>query len=324
MSFKTQLRERLQEALGTAYAVERELGGGGMARVFVAEETALGRKVVVKVLPPEMSGALSAERFRREVQLAAQLHHPHIVPLLTSGEHGRLLYYTMPFVEGESLRARIDRAGGLPVAEAVRDLKPDNILIEDEHAHVVDFGIAKAVAASADSVRAFTSAGVALGTPAYMSPEQAAADPTVDHRADLYALGVVAYEALAGRHPFAGRAPQAMLAAHVAEVPEPLARRRPSVPNALSDLVGRLLEKRPIDRPQSAAEVVRALDAIAPALATGATATSITPVHAAPSEDAPTQRLRMAPRVVRAWVAAALAAAALALGLLLGLWLARR
>ena len=341
-SFRAQLRDRLQEALGERYTIERELRGAGMSRVFVATETTLGRSVVVKVLPPEMSGGLSGARFRREVQLIAQLRHPHVVPLLTAGEHRRLLYYTMPLVDGESLRARIDREGAFPLSPAVkllreiadalayahgrgivhRDLKPDNILIADGHANVVDFGIAKAVAASHDGGasegRPFTSAGVALGTPSYMSPEQAAADPSVDHRADLYALGVLAYEILAGRHPFAGRPPQAMLAAHVTEKPEPVARRRADLPNALAALVGRLLEKRPADRPQSAAEVIQALDAI-PLGATqeGPAASVAAPSGAAAPERAPSGG-------IGPWLVVALCAATLALGLALGLWFGRR
>src|SRR5256714_8419210 len=254
-----------------------------MARVFVAEETALDRKVVIKVLPPETAAQVSLERFKREILLAARLQHPHIVPLLTAGESNGLPYFTMPFVDGESLRARLARHGELPVNHAIRmlreiasalayahehgivhrDLKPDNVLLSGGSAMVTDFGVAKALSASTNAERGgITSIGVALGTPAYMSPEQASADPTVDHRADLYALGVLAYEILTGHVPFAGRTPQGLLAAHVTESPEPIARRRPSLPPALAALVMRCLEKRPADRPQSAAEVVRALDDI--------------------------------------------------------------
>jgi serine/threonine-protein kinase len=224
------LRERLQVALGSTYALERELGGGGMARVFVATETALGRRVVVKVLPPELAHAVSAERFRREVQLAAQLRHPLVVPVLAAGEAGGLLYYTMPYVEGESLRQRLAREGALPAAAAARvlrdvlealacahrrgvvhrDIKPENVLLDAEsgHALVADFGVAKALTAARTTAHAegegeteaadvtVTQVGVTLGTPAYMAPEQAAGE-AVDARADLYAWGVVAYEALA-------------------------------------------------------------------------------------------------------------------------------
>ncbi|MBC7788902.1 MAG: protein kinase [Anaerolineae bacterium] len=281
----TDLRDHLQATLGSAYTLERELGGGGMARVFAATETALGRTVVVKVLPREMSGGMSVERFKREIQLVAQLRHPHIVPVHAAGEAGGMLYYTMPFVEGESLRAHLTRHGELPVPEAVkfiqevadalayahrrgivhRDIKPENILIDEGHAVVTDFGIAKALSAAATqdsglSTMPATATGVSLGTPQYMAPEQAAGDSGTDHRADLYALGVVAYEMLSGEPPFRGRTAQALIAAHIADVPEPVARRRPSVPPALGDLVMRLLEKRPADRPQSAEEVQRALE----------------------------------------------------------------
>ena len=289
----TGLRERIAAALGDGYALERELGGGGMSRVFVARDARLGRRVVVKVLAPELAAGVSAERFEREIHLAARLQHPHVVPLLSAGKVSGLPYYTMPFVDGETLRARIAATGPLPVAEATRlvreladalayahaqgvvhrDLKPENVLLSGGHAVVADFGVAKALAAAtqggpgvptgaAEGTR--TALGLAVGTPAYMAPEQAAADPATDHRADLYALGVIAYELLAGGHPFAGRTPQALLAAHLTEAPPPLAGRRPDVPPALAALVARLLAKDPAGRPPSAAEVLRALDGAAP------------------------------------------------------------
>ena len=279
----TDLLESLQASLGTAYTLERELGGGGMSRVFVARETALGRSVVIKVLPGEMAGQVSMDRFMREIALAARLQHPHIVPLHSAGEASGLPYFTMPFVEGESLRARLARHGEFPISDGVRmlreiasalayahshgvvhrDIKPDNVLLSGGVAMVTDFGVAKALSASTDGDQSGgTSQGVALGTPGYMAPEQATADPAIDHRADVYAFGVLAYELLAGQPPFAGRTPQALLAAHVSEAPEPIALRRSSVPAALGSLVMQCLEKRPADRPQSAEEVVRALDAI--------------------------------------------------------------
>ena len=280
------LREQLQASLGPAYILERELGAGGMARVFVAEETAFGRQVVVKVLPPDTAGHISVERFRREVQLAARLQHPHIVPLLNAGDSGGLLYYTMPFVTGETLRERIVRDGALAIPVALRvmrdvaqalahahrhgvvhrDIKPENVLIgEDGDALVADFGIAKALAsATTDGVDTapgrLTGTGFSLGTPAYMAPEQALGDPATDHRADLYALGMIAYESLAGSTPFIGRTAQALLAAHAAEIPESVSKRRPTVSPELGSLVMRLLEKHPADRPQSADDVVQALD----------------------------------------------------------------
>ena len=249
--------------------------------MYVASETALGRSVVIKLLPPDLAAAVSTERFKREIQLAARLQHPHIVPLLTSGESDGLPYFTMPYVDGESLRVRLAKRGEMPVAEAVRvlreiasalayahahgvvhrDIKPDNVLLSGGAAMVTDFGVAKALSASSNAEHAgVTSLGVALGTPAYMAPEQASADPAVDHRADVYAFGILAYELLTGQTPFGGRTPQGLLAAHVTEPPEPIQKRRASLPLALAVLVMRCLEKRPADRPQSAEEIVHALD----------------------------------------------------------------
>jgi len=278
----TELENRLQAALGSAYRIEQELGGGGMSRVFLAEEVRLGRRVVVKVLPPEMAAGVSAERFEREIQLAAKLQHPHIVPLLTAGARGDLLYYVMPHIAGESLRARIAHERALPVGETVRilrdvcdalayahghgvvhrDVKPDNVLLSGKHALVTDFGVAKAVASSSGA-GTLTSLGMALGTPAYIAPEQAAGDPTVDHRADLYAVGALGYELLAGRTPFGGLSPQGMLAAQVTATPDPVTLHRDSVPPALAALIMRCLAKHPADRPQSAEELLGQLEAMA-------------------------------------------------------------
>src|SRR5881296_3339296 len=277
-----ELRDRLQTALGDSYLVERELGGGGMSRVFLAQEVRLGRQVVVKVLPPELAAGVSAERFEREIRLAAALQHPHIVPLLTAGSQGDLLYYVMPHIAGESLRARIAHERELPVGDTVRilrdvsdalayahghgivhrDVKPDNVLLSGKHALVTDFGVAKAVSSSSGAAT-LTSLGMALGTPAYMAPEQAAGDPTVDHRADLYAVGALGYELLAGRPPFSGLSPQGMLAAQVTATPDPVTQHRATVPPALAALIMRCLAKHPADRPQSAEEVVGQLEPMA-------------------------------------------------------------
>src|SRR2546427_474012 len=276
------LLERLRVALSPDYRVERELGGGGMSRVFLAEETELGRRVVIKILPPEMGVGVSIDRFRREIQLAAALQHPHIVPLLHAGHVEEVLYYTMPLIEGESLRAKLAREGALPIADTVRilrdvvdalayahrhdvahrDIKPDNVLISDHHAVVTDFGVAKALG-EATGETSLTSVGVTLGTPAYMAPEQAAADPHVDHRCDIYAVGTLAYEMLTGRPPFAGGAPQQLLAAQVSEAPPPLSKYRATVPPGLAETVMRCLEKNPADRWQSADELLHQLEAMA-------------------------------------------------------------
>ncbi len=299
------LFEQLQATLGDAYRLERELGGGGMSRVFLAHEVALGRRVVVKVLLPELAAGVSVDRFRREIQLAAQLQHPHIVPLLSAGESNGLPYFTMPFIDGETLGVKLARSGELPVSETVRilrdvasalayahekgimhrDVKPGNVLLSGGVAVVTDFGVAKAVSASTEAgATHLTSLGVALGTPAYMAPEQASGDPQVDHRADIYALGVMTYEMLAGRTPFWGRATTALLAAHVVEAPDPIDRLRPAVPPMLATLVMQCLAKRPADRPQSAGEVVHVLDAIStPSGGTVPTTVVVTPTGSTPS-----------------------------------------
>src|SRR5579885_293729 len=281
----TDLRQQLQTTLSGAYTLERELGGGGMSRVFVADELRLDRKVVVKVLSPELAAGISAERFEREIRLAASLQQANIVPVLSAGDTGGIPFYTMPFVEGESLRARLAGTTPLGIAEIVRilgdvaralqyahergivhrDIKPDNVLLSGGTAVVTDFGIAKAISASrTDSGRGetLTQLGTSIGTPAYMAPEQAAGDPNVDARADIYAFGVMAYELLAGRTPFHGRTPQRVLAAHLSETPQPIAELRFDTPAPLAELVMRCLAKEPTARPQSATEIVRALDGV--------------------------------------------------------------
>jgi len=278
------IREQLHASLGDSYVIERELGGGGMSRVFLARDQRLERSVVVKALSPELAAGISAERFAREVKLAAALQEPHIVPLLSDGVTAEgTPFYVMPFVAGASLRERMAR-GPIPIPEAIgvlrdvakalayahragivhRDIKPENILLSEGTAVVTDFGIAKAVVAATHDGAArptgLTTAGVAIGTPAYMAPEQAVADAAVDQRADLYALGLITYEMLTGAHPFAGRTAQALMAAHLTETPDRPSLRRTDSPAALDALVMRLLAKDPAARTESADAVLRALD----------------------------------------------------------------
>jgi len=277
------LRDQLQDTLRTTYTLERELGGGGMSRVFVANELRLNRQVVVKVLAPELMQGLSADRFEREILLAASLQQANIVPVLSAGDSAGAPYFTMPYVEGQSLRARLAQ-GPLSIAEATsilrdvaralayahergvvhRDIKPDNVLLSRGTAMVTDFGIAKAIAASATGPRGvtLTQLGTALGTPAYMAPEQAAGDPNTDHRADFYAFGCMAYELLTGRPPFEAKTPQRLLAAHMSETAKPVTEHRPDTPTELARLVSQCLEKEPDARPRSADEMLATLDAI--------------------------------------------------------------
>ena len=272
----------LNAAFDGHYKIERELGAGGMATVYLAEDVKHRRRVAIKVLRDDLAASVGTERFLREIEIAAQLQHPNILPLLDSGESDGMLYYVMPFVEGQSLRQRLAREQELPVSEAVRllieivdglayahahgvvhrDIKPDNIMLSGRHGLITDFGVARAVSVATGSDR-ITSLGVALGTPSYMSPEQASADPLLDHRTDIYAVGIVAYELLAGRLPFAGTSPQRVLAAHVMEMPDPLSRYRPGISIPLEKAVMRCLEKRPADRWQSADELLAVLEPLA-------------------------------------------------------------
>jgi TolB-like protein/tetratricopeptide (TPR) repeat protein len=277
------LIDHLTTALGPGYAIERELGGGGMSRVFVAYDASLERRVAVKVLPEHLAASVSVDRFRREILLSAGLQHPHIVGVLSAGVSDGLPFFVMPYVEGESLGTRL-AAGPLSVRQTVsimkdvvralayahergvvhRDIKPHNILLSAGAATVTDFGVAKAISSArrsgGDRGGTLTSAGTSLGTPLYMAPEQAAADPDVDHRADIYALGVTAYEMLAGNAPFSGLPPRALLAARMSEDPPRLDTVRADVPTALADLIARCLARDPADRPQSALELLTELD----------------------------------------------------------------
>jgi serine/threonine-protein kinase len=278
-----QLQAEIQAALGDEYTLSRELPRGGMSRVFVATENALRRVVVIKVLMPELAATLSAERFKREIGIAARLQHPHIVPLLSAGVAGGHLYYTMPLVDGENLREKMNRerpmsfdviariieelAGALSYAhdEGVvhRDIKPENVMFFHGQAVILDFGIGKALlnASTAETeLRRITQVGMSLGTPTYVAPEQAAGDPALDHRADLYALGVVAYEMITGHPPFASRSPQVVIQAHAQKTPEAISAKRPDVPEALAKIVTQCLAKRAADRPHSGRDIVRALN----------------------------------------------------------------
>src|SRR5256712_1163047 len=291
--------DRVAAALADRYRLIRELGSGGMATVYLAEDMRHRRQVAVKVLRPELAATLGADRFTREIETAAQFQHPHILPLLDSGQADGFFYYVMPSVEGESLRDRLAHHGELPIHDAVkilvevvdalayahapgvvhRDIKPDNVLLSGRHALVMDFGVAKALS-EASAGTELTTAGVALGTPAYMAPEQAAADPHIDQRADLYAVGVLGYELVTGGPPFVARTTPEVLAAQVTQRPEPLEARRPACPPALAHILMKSLEKRPADRWQNADELLAELQAPA-APSGGPTPTATRPLAAA-------------------------------------------
>ncbi len=274
------LHDRLATALADRYAIEREIGRGGMAVVFLARDLKHERRVAVKVLRPEVSVAIGAERFLREIQIAAALQHPHILPLHDSGQAHGLLYYVMPYVEGESLRERLDRERQLPLTDALRiarevadalsaahahgvvhrDIKPDNVLLSGGHAVVADFGIARAISAAGGAT--LTTSGLAMGTPAYMSPEQAAGDQEVDGRTDIYALGCMVYEMLAGEPPFSGATPQAIMARHAVERPPTLTIVRPTVAPTVQRAIETALAKVPADRFQTAGQFADAIESV--------------------------------------------------------------
>ena len=279
------IAEALAAGIADRYRVERPLGAGGMAVVYRATDLRHERVVAIKVLRPDLASSIGPDRFLREIRIAARLQHPHILGLIDSGEiptaagSAPLLYYVMPFIEGESLRERLDRDGNIPIPQSIRllrevadalakahrsgivhrDIKPDNVLLADGHAFVADFGVARAVR-DATATGTQTALGVAVGTPAYMAPEQVAADPNVDHRVDIYALGVVGYEMLAGRLPFIADSPHQLLAAHITTPPEPLAGLRPDAPKILVDAIMRCLAKNPAERFQTADELLARLE----------------------------------------------------------------
>ena len=274
--------DRLREALAEHYQLLSDLGAGGMATVYLAEDVKHQRRVAIKVLRPELSATLGPDRFLHEIHIAARLQHPHILPLLDSGNAGGFLYYVMPYVDGLTLRDKLVKDGELPIHTTVRtllevadalaaahaagvvhrDIKPENVLLSGKHALVMDFGVAKAVD-QATGAHKMTSVGVALGTPSYMAPEQAAAEPNLDHRVDIYALGCMAYELLTGRPPFSGMSAQQVLSAHMTQAPVPPTKHRPAIPPALEQAVLKCLEKRPADRFQSAEELMAVLEPLA-------------------------------------------------------------
>ena len=263
--------EQLRAKLGDRYEVERLVGEGGMATVFLAKDLRHGRKVAIKTLKAELAASIGADRFLREIRLAANLQHPNILGLYDSGDADGILYYVMPFIEGESLRARLDREQQLPIHDAVRitreaaeglayahehgvvhrDIKPENILLQNGHALVADFGIARALDAAGEKL---TQTGMAVGTPHYMSPEQAMGADGADGRSDIYSLGCVLYELLVGQPPFDGPNARAILARHTMEQVPSLTVVRPSIPDELEDTVLQSLEKTPADRYQKMSE----------------------------------------------------------------------
>ncbi len=290
--------ERLTDALADRYRIEREVGAGGMATVYLAQDLKHDRRVALKVLKPDLTAVLGHDRFPREIRIVAQLQHPHILPLHDSGEIAGFLYYVMPFVDGESLRGRIERQGPLPLGEALRilhevvdalaaahargivhrDIKPDNVMLSGRHAVVTDFGVAKAVSeAGKDKL---TTVGLAVGTPHYMAPEQAMGESQIDHRADIYAAGVLGWEMLAGHPPFGGRTAQQVLSAHVLETPPDIRTVRPEVPEAVAGLLARCMAKDPADRPQDAEGMLAVLETVASTPSGGTTPTHTRPIRA--------------------------------------------
>ncbi len=285
-----ELRRRLQAVLAGRYTIERELGQGGMATVFLAQDVRLGRAVAIKLLDPALTSTIGVERFLREIAITARLNHPHILSLIESGQEGGLVYYVMPHIEGESLRDRFRREPPVSVGGAVwiarevadaltyahgrgvihRDIKPENILLSDGHAWVADFGIARAIETCADSVgKALTVTGLPIGTPAYMSPEQVEGRPDVDGRSDVYSLGCVLFELLAGRPPFLGRSARAVMQQHVATPPPSLAELRPELPPQLKAAVERAIVKDPRERFQTAKAFGEELQLIAASAVAG-------------------------------------------------------
>ena len=283
------------EILGGRYRMGKELGRGGMARVYLARDVKHDRDVAIKIIRHDLSASLGHERFLREIDIAARLRHPNIVPLYDSGEVDGSLFFVMPYEDGQSLRERVRQSGALPIGDAVnvlrdvaralcyahergvvhRDIKPDNVMLSGGAAVVTDFGIAKAVSvALTDAPDAtLTQAGTVIGTPAYMAPEQATGDTSIDHRADIYSLGCLGYELFTGHPPFQEQTTHLLIAAHLATVPRPITEVRADVPPSVADLLARCLAKAPADRPQSARDLLQILDGATGGAAVGPSAT---------------------------------------------------
>jgi serine/threonine protein kinase len=321
------LRDRLERQLAGSFTVTRELGGGGSARVFLATETALGRTVVLKVLPSELASGIDAERFRREILIAAQLQHPHLVPLLAAGSATEeaaagdrpVRWFSMPFVEGSTLREHLALHAPLPLPEVLRllralasalayahgrgvlhrDIKPENILLSDGVAMIADFGVARALddasGAAIRTGRRITSVSSTIGTPAYMAPEQITGSLDVDHRADLYALGCVAYEMLTGVPPLVRGSLRATMAAQVNDQPVRVGQLRPDLPPALDALIMRCLEKDVSQRPSSGMTIVEVLDALGDAAVPARYPDVAAPRPHEPPREAPPEPLREPP-----------------------------
>src|SRR5688572_32166505 len=269
--------DRLRTALTQSYTIDRELGRGGMATVYLAQDAKHDRLVALKVLHPDLAASLGPERFLREIKLAARLNHPHILPLHDSGDADGFLYYVMPYVEGESLRERLDREEQLPVDEAVhhgraiasaldyahrqgivhRDIKPENVMLYEGEAMVMDFGIAKAVSAAGSDT--LTQTGTMIGTPAYVSPEQAAGEPNLDGKSDQYSLACMVYEMLTGERPFSGATPQATMSKRFTEMPRPVRSIRSSIPESVEKAVTKAISIEASGRYSSVAHFGQAL-----------------------------------------------------------------
>jgi serine/threonine-protein kinase len=270
------LRQKLQAVLAGRYTIERELGRGGMAIVYLAHDLRHDRTVAIKLLQPEITSSLTAERFLREIRITARLQHPNVLGLFDSGAEAGFCYYVMPYVEGETLRERLERQGPLPIAEAIgvaadlcealayahsrgvihRDIKPENVLFSAGQAMLADFGLARAIS---EGQRSITVAGMSLGTPPYMSPEQAQGLEQIDHRSDIYALGCVLFETIAGRPPFAGPSIGRVIQQHLQSPPPSLRDLRPDTPAGLDGAIQRALAKDPAARFQSADEMLGAI-----------------------------------------------------------------